>query len=291
VDLDGDVDGEHGRLGGGVLGHVSGLAGAGGAGVGGPGGLLGHQAGQLHLDLGLGQGVGQALVGADGYALGAQQPVAADPDVVQVEEELPFGGGGPGATRPRAAAGGWRPRAGGPEAAEDPGPGVAGRGQGMGQEEGADTAGQGPVDEVDREIIRLLQKDGRTSNTDIARALDVTETTIRKRIARLIDEDLVNVVAVPTPRAVGMTVSAIIGISVQLPSLHAVSERLVGYPEVRYVGVATGRYDIIVEAFFNDQGHLLEFVSRKLGALKGVTGAETSLILKVAKFSYEWEIP
>src|SRR5512132_555781 len=104
---------------------------------------------------------------------------------------------------------------------------------------------RGPVDEVDREIIRLLQRDGRTSNTDIARALDVTETTIRKRIARLIDEELVNVVAVPTPRAVGMTLSAIIGISVQLPSLQAVSERLVAYPEVRYVGVATGRYDII----------------------------------------------
>src|SRR5919112_190624 len=99
---------------------------------------------------------------------------------------------------------------------------------------------RGPVDEVDREIIRLLQRDGRTSNTDIARALEVTETTIRKRIARLIDEDLVNVVAVPTPRAVGMTLSAIIGISVQLPSLQAVSERLGGYQEVRYAGGATG---------------------------------------------------
>jgi Lrp/AsnC family transcriptional regulator, regulator for asnA, asnC and gidA len=42
---------------------------------------------------------------------------------------------------------------------------------------------------------------------------------------------------------------------------------------------------------FNDQEHLLQFVSSKLGALEGVTGAETSLILKVAKFSYEWEIP
>lgn len=150
---------------------------------------------------------------------------------------------------------------------------------------------QGVVDEVDRQIIRLLQRNGRTSNTDIARALDVTETTIRKRIARLLDQDLVNIVAVPTPRAVGMTMSAIIGISVQLPSLQAVSERLVAYPEVRYAGVATGRYDVIVEAFFNDEAHLLDFVSKKLGALKGVTGAETSLILKVAKFSYEWEIP
>ncbi|HYY81292.1 MAG TPA: Lrp/AsnC family transcriptional regulator [Actinomycetes bacterium] len=150
---------------------------------------------------------------------------------------------------------------------------------------------RGVVDEVDRDIIRLLQSDGRTSNTDIARALGVTETTIRKRIARLIDEELVNVVAVPTPRAVGMTMSAIIGISVQLPSLRAVSERLVAYPEVRYVGIATGRYDVIIEAFFTDEEHLLEFVSKKLGSLKGVTGAETGLILKVAKFSYEWEIP
>jgi Lrp/AsnC family transcriptional regulator for asnA, asnC and gidA len=36
---------------------------------------------------------------------------------------------------------------------------------------------------------------------------------------------------------------------------------------------------------------LLEFVSKKLGSRAGVTGVETSLILKVAKFSYEWEIP
>jgi DNA-binding transcriptional ArsR family regulator len=91
---------------------------------------------------------------------------------------------------------------------------------------------RGVVDEVDREIIRVLQRNGRTSNTDIARVLKVTETTVRKRIARLMDEELVNVVAVPTPRAVGMTMSAIIGISVLLPSLQAVSEQLVTCPEV-----------------------------------------------------------
>jgi Lrp/AsnC family transcriptional regulator for asnA, asnC and gidA len=147
------------------------------------------------------------------------------------------------------------------------------------------------VDELDRSIIRILQRNGRTSNTEVARALDVTETTVRKRIARLIEEELVNVVAIPTPAAVGMTMSAILGISVQLPHLHDVAGRMVAYPEVRYVGMSTGRYDVIVEAFFHDQEHLLEFVSKRLGGLPGVTGVETSLILKVAKFSYEWEIP
>jgi Lrp/AsnC family transcriptional regulator for asnA, asnC and gidA len=147
------------------------------------------------------------------------------------------------------------------------------------------------VDQIDREIIRLLQRDGRTSNTEIGRALGLTETTIRKRIGRLVGDGLVNIVAVPTPAAVGMTTSAIIGISVQLDSLHEVSDRLVACREVRYVGLSTGRYDVIVEAFFDDHEHLLEFIATTLGGLEGVTSVETSLILKVAKFSYEWEIP
>lgn len=148
-----------------------------------------------------------------------------------------------------------------------------------------------PIDNVDREIIRVLQRDGRTSNTEIGRALGLTETTIRKRIARLVSEGLVNIVAVPTPLAVGMTLSAIVGISVELAQLHAVADRIVAYPEVRYLGMSTGRYDVIIEAFFSDQEHLLDFIAEKLGNLPGVRQVETSLILKVAKFSYEWEIP
>jgi Lrp/AsnC family transcriptional regulator for asnA, asnC and gidA len=147
-----------------------------------------------------------------------------------------------------------------------------------------------PVDHVDRRIIGFLQKDGRMSNTAIARQLNVTETTVRKRINRLVDSGYINIVAVPTPMAVGMSLSAIIGISVNLTDLHIVSEALHGYPEVRYVGLSSGRYDIIVEAFFVDQEHLLDFVSNELGALSGVTTVETSIILKVVKFSYEWEI-
>src|SRR3954465_7666152 len=91
------------------------------------------------------------------------------------------------------------------------------------------------VVDVDREIIRALQRNGRTSNTEIGRALGLTETTIRKRIARLADDELVHGVAVPTPRAVGATLSAIIGISVKLGDLDTVSEAVSKAPEVRYV--------------------------------------------------------
>src|SRR5260370_15238000 len=106
------------------------------------------------------------------------------------------------------------------------------------------------LDEIDRRVIKILQVDGRRPNTEIARELHVSETTIRKRIAQLVSRGLINIVAVPTPRAIGLNLSAIIGISVTLPKLTQISEELKRQREVRYVGVSTGRYDIIVEAFF-----------------------------------------
>lgn len=146
------------------------------------------------------------------------------------------------------------------------------------------------LDEIDRRIVRILQADGRRPNTDIAKDLGVSETTVRKRINHLLSRGLINIVAVPTPRAVGMNLSSIIGISVTLPQLNEISQKLKRQPEVRYIGVSTGRYDIIVEAFFLNQRHFLNFISSTLGQMEGITALETSMILEVVKFSYEWEI-
>jgi Lrp/AsnC family transcriptional regulator for asnA, asnC and gidA len=146
------------------------------------------------------------------------------------------------------------------------------------------------LDEIDRRVIKILQVDGRRPNTEIARELKVSETTIRKRVAQLVSRGLINIVAVPTPKAAGMNMSAIIGISVTLPKLKEISEELKSLREVRYVGLSTGRYDIIVEAFFFDQQHFLDFISSRLSRMEGITSLETSMILDIVKFSYEWEI-
>ena len=90
----------------------------------------------------------------------------------------------------------------------------------------------GPLDGTDRDIIAMLQSDGRTSNREIGRTLGISEATVRNRIGRLTEDGLINIVAVPTPVAVGLTMSAIIGVSVQLPRLDEVVNTVVGYREV-----------------------------------------------------------
>lgn len=146
-----------------------------------------------------------------------------------------------------------------------------------------------PIDATDRAILKLLRKDGRASNVEIARSLGVTETTVRKRIAALLGDGLIEIVAVPTPKLAGYTVSAILGLSVTLSALKEVGERLSALPEVRYVGFSTGRFDVMLEAFFSDNEHLLRFTLDQLGAIPGITNVETFMILKISKFSYEWQ--
>ena len=55
------------------------------------------------------------------------------------------------------------------------------------------------IDELDSKIIEKLQKDGRVSNTDLAKSLKVSEATIRGRIKRLTDEGIIQIVAVSNP--------------------------------------------------------------------------------------------
>lgn len=155
----------------------------------------------------------------------------------------------------------------------------------------AGPARSGPFDELDRRIVRLLQRNGKLSNTEIGRLLDVTETTIRKRVGRMIDQGLLQVLAVPTPLAVGDMTSAIIGVKATLDRVRDLVAALSGFPEVRYAGIAVGRFDVVIEAVFQDEQHLLRFLTDDLAPMEGVLDVETSMILEVSKFSYEWELP
>lgn len=147
------------------------------------------------------------------------------------------------------------------------------------------------IDNLDREIISILQQDGRTANAEIARQLGVAEGTIRRRMERLINEGVIKIAAVTDPFKVGMGVVALIHLDVELSHLEEVAEKLVEKQCVRVVAYATGGYDIMVEAMFPSQQDLLDFLKDELPLIPGIRKTETSILLSILKRSYEWEIP
>ena len=68
------------------------------------------------------------------------------------------------------------------------------------------------MDELDLRIIGSLQKDGRTSNSDLARELGVSEGTIRRRLWRLVQRDVIRITAVPNIEKMGYAATALVGV-------------------------------------------------------------------------------
>ncbi len=147
------------------------------------------------------------------------------------------------------------------------------------------------LDETDLRIVRLLQSDGRMSNVDIARALGMSEATVRKRVDRLISEKAVRVVALPDMAAVGYPVATVITLCVDLAQVAAISRALAALPEVRWVAHATGQYDLVLEAAFSSDEQLLRFLTVQLAGIPGIRSTSTAHVLRLTKSVADWRLP
>jgi Lrp/AsnC family transcriptional regulator for asnA, asnC and gidA len=147
------------------------------------------------------------------------------------------------------------------------------------------------LDEVDRQIVALLQRDGRTSNVEIARELGLAEGTVRKRYERLVARCIIRVAAVVDPARVECGARTIIGIEVDLAQVEKVAARLAGLPEVYAVSLVTGAYDLVVEVVLPSSDQLLSFLMDKLAVIPGVKRTETCHVLKVVKRPSDWTVP
>jgi Lrp/AsnC family transcriptional regulator for asnA, asnC and gidA len=143
-------------------------------------------------------------------------------------------------------------------------------------------------DALDQAIIRVLQRDGRTSYIAMAKSLGVTEGTVRKRLAQLLADRVVQVVGVADLLKVGMRASAITGLNVERSKTKDALAQLMEMQEVRFIAVTTGTFDIIIEVVLPDTDSLHDFLVERLAAVPGLVRTDTSMILRIHKQSYTW---
>jgi Lrp/AsnC family transcriptional regulator for asnA, asnC and gidA len=143
------------------------------------------------------------------------------------------------------------------------------------------------LDEVSKAIIEQLQADGRRPYASIGKAVGLSEAAVRQRVQRLLDAGVMQIVAVTDPLQVGFPRQAMIGISVE-GELEPVADKLSAMPEVSYVVITAGSFDLLIEVVCEDDDHLLELVSRRIRALPEVRATESFVYLRLAKQKYDW---
>ena len=144
------------------------------------------------------------------------------------------------------------------------------------------------IDDIDLQIIKILNEDGRTPFSQIAERLSVSTGMIRQRYHRLVQEGVLQVVAVTNPLLMGFTTMAHIGVKVDGGRLQEIADQIASFDEVIYLVLLSGSYDLHIEVVCRDNAHLLEFLTNKLNSVEGVKDTETFICMHIAKEVYTW---
>ena len=144
------------------------------------------------------------------------------------------------------------------------------------------------MDDLDLRLIGELTKDARQSSAELSRKLNVSETTIRRRIQHLEEQDIITFTAILNPSKLGYNIMAIIALEVELGQIDKISESLANCPNVRYVSLCTGNHDLFIGTWFHSSSELTQFVKDYLAGVPGIRKSETFLILDVKKDEVGW---
>ena len=139
------------------------------------------------------------------------------------------------------------------------------------------------VDDLDNQIVEILKKDGRASNAHIARALGVSEGTVRRRLRMLIEGGVIHVNVSLDPVKMGLTTEAIIGLEVAPDKMDPVCASLADFDEIGYVTLTTGAMDVFAWGRFSSTESLGLFLRSKVGKIPGVRRTETYMCISVRK--------
>jgi Lrp/AsnC family transcriptional regulator for asnA, asnC and gidA len=141
------------------------------------------------------------------------------------------------------------------------------------------------LDDLDFQILSFLQKDGRMSFTVIAESLKVSIGTIRTRFNKLIEDGTINIIGRVDPDKVGFRCYAHIAVYVRPATLkEKVAQKIAKLPEVSFLAMTSGDYDLEVDVMCRDNNHLVNFVN-DISKIEGVNQTKTTIYFKVYKYA------
>ena len=139
------------------------------------------------------------------------------------------------------------------------------------------------IDSIDKQLLILIGQDARQNSETLAKQLNLSSATVRRKLRKLIQNGSLNIVGVVDPANFGLPLTAIIALDVTHEKLKAAMEVLAKRPEITWISTTTGRFDIIARGRFASTDDLSKFLIDQLTDIEGVKNSETFICLDVKK--------
>jgi Lrp/AsnC family transcriptional regulator, leucine-responsive regulatory protein len=145
------------------------------------------------------------------------------------------------------------------------------------------------LDEIDRQILTLLQDDGRISNAELARRIDLSPPATYMRVKSLEEQGYVRrYVALLEPEKAGYDLMCFVQVTLQLHSLEQIQtfrRAIQGMSEVLECHHVTGEYDYLLKVAVHNRKELEIFLLERLTPVPGVARIHTSMVLSEVKYT------
>lgn len=142
------------------------------------------------------------------------------------------------------------------------------------------------TDDIDERIIALLREDGRRSNREVARRLNLSEGTVRQRLKKLQDAGAIRIGVIADPLQLGFQCVAYVRMSVAPKHFEEALNALAAIDEVTYVGATAGRYDVIAMLIARDLAGLLTLVNESVAPIRGIETIDVRQVVKSLKHDF-----
>lgn len=144
-----------------------------------------------------------------------------------------------------------------------------------------------PIDDISMRIIEALEKDAHQSNTELAKSLNISVPTVKRRIKELLNRNIVRIAAIPNFRT-EKTIVIGIALKVDCKLVDQIADYLVSIDEVRQVLLYSGTYDIGVYAWFDSIEAFSAFLKNVINPLEGVEKKITGIQTEIIKWTHLW---
>lgn len=140
----------------------------------------------------------------------------------------------------------------------------------------------GKLDRLDNAIVGALAVDGRRSAAMVARSISEPESTVRRRLAALLERRVLVTQVVVDPKALGFSVDADLRMQVAPERLDTAGRALAAHPAVHGTLATTGPANLTIAVWLRNLEHLYHFITHDLAHL-GVSNVDTVLIGRTVK--------
>lgn len=136
-----------------------------------------------------------------------------------------------------------------------------------------------PLDDVDIAIVGILNGDGRTPYRKVADEIGVSESQVRRRVARMLDARVMKIIAITSPMSLGFETVALVGVEVSPGTgLEQLAAAIAEVSSVTYVAICVGRFDLWFELVCTDSSDMLSLID-KIRARPGIARLESFVYL------------